>query len=181
MTQNNESKWKTLRNFIDGYLQEGTSYRAGAIYEAYLNEDGSSTVSRKDFEMFLRDQVMKDDGLLKRVAHGVYEIRTDPNDRGALFTRSKSVAENNEIGLDEILDDSVELSSKIKTALEYLDKQDDIPFPAQMEMRRLKAMLTQSMDTTITGVTAVMAWCEDNMDMETQDETETINIGGMNQ
>lgn len=111
--------------------------------------------------MFLRDQVMKDDGLLKRVAHGVYEIRTDPTDRGVLFTRSKSVAEDNEISLDEILDDSVELSSKIKTALEYLDKQDDIPFPAQMEMRRLKAMLTQSMDTTITGVTAVMAWCED--------------------
>lgn len=181
MTQNNESKWKTLRNFIDGYLQEGTSYRAGAIYEVYLNESGSSTVSRKDFEMFLRDQVMKDDGLLKRVAHGVYEIRTNPNDRGVLFTRSKSVAENNEISLDEILDDSVELSSKIKTALEYLDKQDDIPFPAQMEMRRLKAMLTQSMDTTITGVTAVMAWCEDNMDMETQDETESMNIGGMNQ
>lgn len=181
MTQNNESKWKTLRNFIDGYLQEGTSYRAGTIYEAYLNEGGSSTISRKDFEMFLRDQVMKDDGLLKRVAHGVYEIRTDPNNRGVLFTRSKSVAENNEISLDEILDDSVELSSKIKTALEYLDKQDDIPFPAQMEMRRLKAMLTQSMDTTITGVTAVMAWCEDNMDMETQDETESMNIGGMNQ
>ena len=181
MTQNNESKWKILRNFIDGYLQEGTSYRAGAIYEAYLNEGGSSTVSRKDFEMFLRDQVMKDDGLLKRVAHGIYEIRTDPNDRGVFFTRSKSVAENNKISLDEILDDSVELSSKIKTALEYLDKHDDIPFPAQMEMRRLKAMLTQSMDTTITGVTAVMAWCEDNMDMETQDETESMNIGGMNQ
>lgn len=181
MTQNNESKWKTLRNFIDGYLQEDTSYRAGAIYEAYLNEGGSSTVTRKDFEMFLRDQVMKDDGLLKRVAHGVYEIRTDPNDRGVLFTRSKSIAEFNAISLDEILDDSVELSSKIKTALEYLDKQDDISFPAQMEMRCLKAMLTKSMDTTITGVTAVMTWCEDNMDMETQDETESMNIGGMNQ
>ena len=181
MKQSEESKWKTLRNFIDGYLQEGTSYRAGALYEAYLNDGGSSAITRKDFEMFLRDQVMKDDGLLKRVAHGVYEIRTNPNDRGVLFTRSKSIAENNEISLDEILDDSVELSSKIKTALEYLDKQDDIPFPAQMEMRRLKAMLTQSMDTTITGVTAVMAWCEDNMDIETQDETESMNIGGMNQ
>ena len=71
MTQSNESKWNNLRNFIDGYLQEGTSYRAGSIYEAYLNEGGSATVTRKDFEMFLRDQVMKDDGMLKRVSHGV--------------------------------------------------------------------------------------------------------------
>lgn len=181
MTQNNDSKWKTLRNFIDGYLQEGTSYRAGAIYEAYLNEDGSSTISRKDFEMFLRDQVMKDDGLLKRVAHGVYEIRTDPNDRGVLFTRSKAVAVNSEISLDEILDDSVELTSKIKTALNLLEKQDGISFPAQMELHRIKTSLMQSMDTTLTGVTAVMAWCEDNMDMEIQDETESMNIGGMKQ
>lgn len=182
MKQSEESKWKTLRNFIDGYLQEGTSYRAGAIYEAYLNEGGSSAITRKDFEMFLRDQVMKDDGLLKRVAHGVYEIRTDPNDRGVLFTRGSSkTAESNEISLDEILDDSIELSAKIKTAVEYLDNQDGVPFPAQMEMRRLKALLTQSMDTTITGVTAVMAWCDDNLDMDTQDDTESMTIGGMNQ
>ena len=108
MTQSNESKWNNLRNFIDGYLQEGTSYRAGSIYEAYLNEGGSATVTRKDFEMFLRDQVMKDDGMLKRVSHGVYEIRTDPNDRGVLFTRgsAKADAEKSEISLDEILDDS---------------------------------------------------------------------------
>ena len=182
MTQSNESKWKILRNFIDGYLQEGTSYRAGSIYQAYLNEGGSSAITRKDFEMFLRDQVMKDDGLLKRVAHGVYEIRTDPNDRGVLFTRGSSKpTENTVISLDEILDDSVELATKIKTVVEHLDKQDDVPFPAQMEMRRLKALLTQSMDTTITGVTAVMAWCDDNLDMDAQDESESMNIGGMNQ
>lgn len=64
MTQSNESKWNNLRNFIDGYLQEGTSYRAGSIYEAYLNEGGSATVTRKDFEMFLRDQVSYAYGVL---------------------------------------------------------------------------------------------------------------------
>ena len=36
MAQKIESKWQTLRHFIDGYLQENTNYRAGAIYEAYL-------------------------------------------------------------------------------------------------------------------------------------------------
>ena len=119
--------------------------------------------------------------MLKRTSHGVYEIRTDPADRGVLFTRGSQNSEQPSIDLAEILDDSVELATKIKTVVEHLDKQDDVPFPAQMEMRRLKALLTQSMDTTITGVTAVMAWCDDNLDMDVQDDTESMNIGGMNQ
>ena len=49
MTQKTESKWQTLRHFLEGYLQENTSYRAGAIYDAYLNEGGSAEISRKDF------------------------------------------------------------------------------------------------------------------------------------
>ena len=72
MTQRTESKWQTLRYFLEGYMQEDTTYRAGAIYEAYLNEGGSAEITRKDFEMFLRDQVMKDDGMLKRTSHGIY-------------------------------------------------------------------------------------------------------------
>ena len=183
MTQSNESKWQTLRNFIDGYLQEDTSYRAGAIYEAYLNEGGSATVSRKDFEMFLRDQVMKDDGLLKRVSHGVYEIRTDPNDRGVLFARgsAKTDAEKSEISLDEILDDSYELTAKMNAVFKQLDKQDGISFPAQQELRSIKTSLMHSLDTALTGISAVMAWCEDNLYIETEDETESMTIGGMNQ
>lgn len=93
MTQKTESKWQTLRRFLEGYLQEDATYRAGAIYEAYLNEGGSAEITRKDFEMFLRDQVMKDEGMLKRTSHGVYEIRTDPNDRGVLFTRGSQSTE----------------------------------------------------------------------------------------
>ena len=181
MTEKNESKWQSLRNFLEVYLQENTSYRAGAIYEAYLNEGGSAGVSRKDFEMFLRDQVLKDDGLLKRVSHGTYEIRTDPNDRGILFTRgNKSTAtEKTEISLDEILDDSVELTARIRTVFDHLNRLDGIPFPAQMELSRLKASLLHSMDNAVTGITATMSWCEDNMDMDTPTETESITMGGI--
>lgn len=181
MTQKSETKWQTLRNFLDGYLQANTSYRAGAIYEAYLSEDESAEISRKDFEMFLRDQVMKDDGLLKRVSHGVYEIRTDHNDRGVLFTRgSKSTATvKTDISLDEILDDSVELTAKINTVFDRLNRLDGIPFPAQIDLSHLKASLLHSMDIAATSITAVMAWCEDNMDMDTPTETESITMGGI--
>ena len=179
MIQKTESKWQTLRHFLEGYLQENTSYRAGAIYEAYLNDGGSAEISRKDFEMFLRDQVMKDDGMLKRTSHGVYEIRTDPADRGVLFTRGSQSSEQPSIDLAEILDDSVELTAKIKAVFDSLNKLDGIPFPAQMELSRLKVSLLHNMDSAVTGITATMSWCEDNMDMDTTEETETINMGGM--
>ena len=176
MVQKTESKWQTLRNFIDGYLQENTKYRAGAIYEAYLNDGGLSVITRKEFEMFLRDQVMKDDGLLKRVSHGVYAIRNNPDDRGILFPRTKieSNPKTLDVTLNEIFDDTTEIATKINSAFENLDKLDGVSFPAQMELKRLKALLNNSMDTALTGVSAVMAWCEDNIEIEPQTETETI-------
>ena len=179
MTQKTESKWQTLRRFLEGYMQEDTTYRAGVIYEAYLNEGGSSEISRKDFEMFLRDQVMKDDGMLKRTSHGIYEIRTDPNDRGVFFTRGSQGTEQSRIDLAEVLDDSVELTAKIRSVFDSLNKLDGIPFPAQMELSRLKASLLHSMDAAVTGITATMSWCEDNMDMDTTEETEIMNMGGI--
>ena len=173
MIKNNESKWQILRKFLDDYLQENTQYRAGVIYQAYIDKNESANISRKDFEMFLRDQVMKNEGLLKRVSHGVYEIRTDPNDKGMMFSRSAN-AETRTITLDEILDDSVELASKINTVLKHLKCQSDIPFSAQTELKRLDSSLMHSIDTAITGITSVMAWCEDNLGIESQDETEEI-------
>ena len=122
---------------------------------------------------------MKDDGMLKRTSHGIYEIRTDQSDRGVFFTRGSQSAEQPSIDLAEILDDSVELTAKIRSVFDSLNKLDGIPFPAQMELSRLKASLLHSMDSAVTGITATMSWCEDNMDMDTQDETETINLGGM--
>lgn len=175
MLKNNETKWQTLRKFLDGYLKEDTSYRAGEIYQAYLEKDGSIDISRKDFEMFLRDQVMKESGVLKRVSHGIYEMRTDPNDRSVLFTRGeKAEAQTREISLDEILDDSIELTSKISAVLKYMKEQDDISFSAKMELKRISAYLIQSMDTAITGITSAMAWCEDNLDSDIEEDTESI-------
>ena len=179
MRQRSDSRWQILRQFIEGHIQEGTAYRAGAIYEAYLNEGGSAEITRKDFEMFLRDQVIKDDGLLKRVSHGVYEIRTNPLDRGVLFTRGCKDKETTEISLEGILDDSVELTVKLKTVFNHLEHQDSIPIPAQMELSRLNALLMRSMDQAMLGISATMAWCEDNMDMEPQNEAEMMTMGGI--
>lgn len=172
MNKNSESKWQQLRYFLERYLTVNTNYRAGDIYEAYLNEESSETLSRKDFEMFLRDQVLKDDGMLKRVSHGVYTIRTDPNDRGVVFTRNKQ--DINQISLDELLDETAELKIKIDTMFQKLNSISDVGFPAQMELKRLRALLSNCMETTLTHISSVMAWCEDNIPEPIQDDNETI-------
>lgn len=178
MTQKADYKWQTLRHFLGGYLQENTTYRAGILYEAYLNEGGSAEITRKDFEMFLQDQAAQEDGMLKRTSHGVYEMRTDPNDCGIVSTHG-SHAEQPSMNLAEILDDSVELMTKIKSVFDSLNQFDDVSFPAQMELSRLKASLLRSMDASITGITATMSWYEDNLEMDTQTESQSMNMGGM--
>ena len=181
MAQKAEPKWQILREFLSGYIQENTQYRAGTIYEDYLNEGGSSKITRKDFEMFLRDQVQKDDGMLKRVSHGVYEMRTSPEDKGVVFTRLKADAPQLSLNdsLDELLDESYEINSKVNVIFQKLENLDGISFPAQMELKRLKALLTNGMDTAITNISATVAWCEDNIPDESQTVAEAINMGGI--
>ena len=58
MTQSNESKWKNLRNFIDGYLQEGASYRAGSIYEA-------SPTTQDSYKNYIYNHIIADIGDLQ--------------------------------------------------------------------------------------------------------------------
>ena len=67
---------------------------------------------------------------LKRTSpHGIYEIRTDQSDRGVFFTRGSQSTEQPSIDLAEILDDSVELTAKIRSVFDSLNKLDGIPFP----------------------------------------------------
>ena len=176
-----------MQAFLSDYMQSDRQYRAGAIYQAFL-EEHDSEISRKDFEMFLRYQVMKDDGLLKRVSHGIYEIRTDPDDRGVLFTRGSpreifdaadaamlAPYRTDAVSLDEILDDSLALTAKLQATLNQLYQQVDSSPAAQYELRNLKTNLLKTLDQTITGVTALMAWCDDNMDegIQTDEDLDT--------
>ena len=169
--------WACLRNFIEKHMERDTSYRASNIYQAFISENGSETsISQKDFAMFLRYQVSKEDGLLKRVSHGIYQLRTDPNDRGIFFTQnygkhryepitddplfSSLSAENTEISLDETLDDALNLTRKIAFSLDQISK-NGLSDAEKRELKKLKDSLLKGMDTTITGIAAFMAWCDD--------------------
>ena len=182
--------WTTLQSFLETYMEENISYRAGAIYEAFINENGGqSNITRKDFEMFLRHQVIKDDGMLKRVAHGIYQIRTDPNDRGILFTqaygkhRYESIvndplysplsADSTGISLDELMDDALDLTRKIEFFLNQISE-NNLSHSEEHELKKLRDSLLKSMDTTVTGITAIMAWQEDHLNENVQDIVMTM-------
>ncbi|MBR4060761.1 MAG: hypothetical protein IKK03_13095 [Lachnospiraceae bacterium] len=194
-----EMTWDSFQDFIKEYMQKGTQYRAGAIFQAYLEEhcihDCREDKFRKSFEMFLRSQTLEEDGFLKRSAHGVYEIRTDPNDRGVSFPRTVSSKQKvstmtdilslyrrprkKDYSLEEILENCLDLAANIKTVFHQLGNQDEMPNECHIELAKIEERLLESVDRAITELSVAMAWSEDYTEEEIQSETERMNMGGM--
>ena len=173
------TKWQNMQRFLTGFLETGRKYKAGAVYDAFTEEYGE-VISRKDFEMFLRSEVMKSDGLLKRVSHGVYEIRQNPDDRGIMFARGKKPAEAPDFSedalysqyridpakenLDNILDDALRLTARIRAVLEYAEDTPGLWATERKELVAIRNSTLKSMDSAVTGLTSALAWCEDHLD-----------------
>lgn len=185
------SKWDKMKQFLAGYLQAEQQYKAGAIYQAYAEEHGTE-ISRKDFEMFLRSEVMSDNGMLKRASHGVYEIRTDPADRGVLFTRGKTAAEVSDPtddilysqyridpakeNLDDILDDALRLTARIRAVLEHAEETPYLWATERKVLSTIRASTLNSMDSAVSGLTAAMAWCEDHLDEAPAEQSQNTGM-----
>lgn len=92
MPRGKEGSFDTMRQFLRDYLKDGEPFKASIAYAEFWKsgkavDDLGRTISQKDFAMFLRTEVLKKDGLLKRTAHGIYEKRIDPEDHGVTFAR----------------------------------------------------------------------------------------------
>ena len=175
------TKWQNMQRFLTGFLETGRKYKAGAVYDAFTEEYGE-VISRKDFEMFLRSEVMKSDGLLKRVSHGIYEIRQNPDDRGIMFARGKKPAETPDFSedalygqyridpakenLDNILDDALRLTARIRAVLEYAEDTPGLWATERKELVAIRNSTLKSMDSAVTGLTSALAWCEDHLEDE---------------
>ena len=117
--------------------------------------------------------------MLKRVAFGVYEARTNPDDRGVRFRGGKSIktlkllddglygnhpVSEADADLNSILDDVIGLTARINYALCSLQQAGEVFPELKSEMKSIHMMLLQRMDTAVTDLTALMAWCEDHSD-----------------
>ena len=152
--------------------------------------------------MFLRYQVEKEDGLLKRTAHGIYEKRIIPQDRGITFPRKdRDIATNQNLDilyldrihvspqdadLNKLYDDAINLMARMRYAVQGIQAYAH-PCPEfQLELESYLAGMMKNMDRVATDISGVMAWCDDHMDeialardMEDsipEDETMTLSM-----
>lgn len=172
--------YEALTAFLESHLQENQRYKAGRLYETYTEMYPEDGIRQKDFAMFLRYQVEKEDGLLKRTAHGIYEKRTDPDDHGIKFPRKdRDIATNQNLDilyldrihvspqdadLEKLYDDTINLMARMRYAVKNIQGYAQ-PCPEfQLELESYLAGMMKNMDNAATGVSAIMAWCDDHFD-----------------
>lgn len=168
-----------IKEFLEKHVQEDKQYKAATLYEAFTEENGKGIISQKDFAMYLRLQVIRDDGILKRSSHGVYEMRTNPMDKGLSFPRQKSALDeltlendplldniyikDGEVDLNKVFDDLRVLTVQFKKALDDIEKQVHT-HEGHTTVRHLRKSMMKELDELLTGATALMAFQEDLTD-----------------
>ena len=174
------ANYEALTAFLESHMQENQRYKAGRLYETYREMYPEDGIRQKDFAMFLRYQVEKEDGLLKRTAHGIYEKRTDPDDHGIKFPRKdRDIATNQnfdilyldrihvspqDADLEKLYDDTINLMARMRYAVKNIQAYAQ-PCPEfQLELESYLAGMMKNMDNAATGVSAIMAWCDDHFD-----------------
>ncbi len=178
-----------MRSVLTDRIADGNPHKAGDLYKHFVEQtDGTGMngqpISRKDFEMFLRSQVLKEDGCIKRVAFGVYQKRNGPEDRGELYARKRkpkveaiesfeSVLTAEEImqaheprDLESLMTDAYMLGARLEYAIRSLTESGDEQTASELQSIKDSTML--QVDRVITGISAAMAWREDHMDMQNE-------------
>ena len=178
-----DGTFERMRNFLKSYLKDGEQFKAAVAYYEFaksgMAEDASrQRISQKDFAMYLRTEVLKRDGLLKRTAHGIYEKRTAAEDRGVTFARGtrqdtktpeldearldKIPITQSEARLDRICEDAELLTARIRMTIKTLQQITEVYPEYALELASYSAGMMKDMDRVATGLSAMMAWCEDH-------------------
>ena len=178
-----EGTFDKMRQFLKSYLKEGLQFKASTAYMEFCAsgqaaDDMGRPITQKDFAMYLRTEVLKKDGLLKRTAHGVYEKRMDPDDQGITFPRKNHIGGNSlddedpyldsipvsqkDANLDKLCEDATVLAARIRFAMQSLQKLGEVYPEHVLELASYRAGLMKNMDSVATGLSAMLAWCEDH-------------------
>lgn len=147
-------------------------------YKDYMKEKTGvePNIEVKNASLFLRHETLRWNGLVKRVDHGRYVVRTDPADRGLFYPRERNEPEftyradndsnqklpkESVLSLDRILDDAIILSAKIDTAIRSCRQLGDLKPEMYSELKVLCEPILRDCDAFITDISAVIAWYDD--------------------
>ncbi len=136
MERQKTANYEMLNDFIEKHMQVNQRYNVRDIYKTYKEMHPEDAIGQKDFAMFLRYNVEKENGLLKRTAHGIYEKRTNPREYSVKFPRKKPSNNINQIlddpymegivinpqdtGLDKLYDDAMTLMARMRYAVKNI-------------------------------------------------------------
>ena len=146
------------KDILAELVADGQPHSTGELYDAY-QEKSDWQVPRKDFLMFLREQVLRENGILKRASFGVYQLRTDSQDRGVTFERGEQT-EPDVSPLESALEDLDALMDGLSEALQGMD-QPELSEKARQELQAIRDSTLEYLDRAASGITAAMAWRED--------------------
>ena len=184
MLNQNYDKTNLVKSFLLKHLKDKQQYKVSSLYEAFTAEHGE-IMNQKAFAMCLRIQVVCDGGILRRNSHGIYELRTDPIDKGISFTRRRSILEeisldgdplldgvyikDGQIDLYKIFDDLRVLTVAYNKAIDDIEKKV-YTHEGETAIRYLRQSMMKEFDALFTGATALMAFQEDLMDDQYKSE-----------
>ena len=146
------------KDIIKEMVADGQPHPTGELYDAYQEKSGEQ-VSRKDFLMFLREQVQRENGILKRASFGVYQLRTDSQDRGVTFKRGGQT-EPDASPLEGALEELDALMDGLSESLRDME-QPELSEKARQELQAIRDSTLEYLDRAASGITAAMAWRED--------------------
>lgn len=178
-----EGSFERMRQFLQEYLKENEPFEVSTAYylfqkRGFADDDLGKSISQKDFAMYLRTEVIRKDGLLKRAAHGVYEKRLDAEDRGVSFPRRSQdlggaieqaelyldtpPATLTDVQIDAICEDATLLTARLRVMIRTLQQLCNVYPEHAKELASYSAGMLKDMDRVTTGISAVMAWCDDH-------------------
>lgn len=139
------------------------------------------------FSIWLKLQNDRPNGVLKRVSHGVYALRTDPEEFGVAFPKTgirfrddlhndplieHCIIHGDKTELNNIARDTLELAARINDALHSLQQTCDVSPEAKAELEILQEATRKRLRGISAGISKLIFWYEcHNMENVTSQKT----------
>lgn len=169
-------KWIECKKFLKEYLKTYPNQRAADLYQAYVDyyigKNGVPPDTNKhNFSIWLKLQNDRPNGVLKRVSHGVYTLRTAPEEFGVALPKTgirfrddlhndplieHCIIPGDKTELNNIARDTLELEVRISDALHSLQQTCDVSPEEKAELEVLQEATRKRLRGVSAGISKLI-------------------------
>lgn len=184
-----------IARYLRAVMQEGKSYKLGMLYDDFVEQTGGARfhgemISFGFFAKYFSRDVLSRDGFLARTSSGIYALRKKSGDGGVTYTKKrrpnrKIVAEElllgrqldlkramqEDVTWESVLDNTVELYADIMLMLEQMKLVSGVTKEMRKGFRSISIRIFTHMDELLTDISGAMAFLEDNLEMQAEQES----------